>query len=189
MLKQNKKLNFKRNSVIKSKKSYILKVNSSKKYKNFLRIRKSFKFKYHIGNPIFRKIATTNLSKKFSKHVNIKIKPNNVFCTLRDSLKKSTLYITSAGKCNVKTSKKTLRFSSKIIIQSFFDNIKKHLKSTKFLINIIGPKKIRKAILEQLAINFKNKDLIINVKGKKCFNGCRPPKKRRKKQKGLRIFK
>jgi len=189
MLKQNKKLNFKKTFAIKNKKTSNLKINSSKKYKNFLRIRKSFKFKYHIGNPIFKKIANTNLFKKFSRHINIKIKPNNVFCTLKDSVKNSTLYITSAGKCNVKTSKKTLRFSSKIIIQSFFDNIKKHIKSNKFLINIIGPKKIRKSILEQFAINFKNRDLIINVKGKKCFNGCRPPKKRRKKQKGLRIFK
>ena len=97
--------------------------------------------------------------------------------------------MTSSGKCGTKTSKKTLRYSSKVVIQSFFDNIKPYLNQSKFLVNIIGPKKIRKSILEQFSNNLKGKDLIINVKGKKCFNGCRPPKKIRKKQKRLRIFK
>jgi hypothetical protein len=53
----------------------------------------------------------------------------------------------------------------------------------------VGPKKIKKLVLEVISNNLKGKNLIIDVKSKKCFNGCRPPKKRRKKQKGLRIFK
>jgi len=48
---------------------------------------------------------------------------------------------------------------------------------------------MKKPILEVISINLKDKNIILDVKGKKCFNGCRPPKKRRKKQKGLRIFK
>ena len=112
-----------------------------------------------------------------------------MFCTLVDKDLKKILYTTSSGKCNTKTSKKTLRHSSKIVIQSFFDNIKKYSKKDYFLITINGPKKMKKPILELLSLNLKNKNLIVDVKGKKCFNGCRPSKKRRKKQKGLRIFK
>ena len=82
-----------------------------------------------------------------------------------------------------------MRFSSKIITQQFFEKIKENLAAKKLIINVIGPKKIKKSILEQISNNFKNKSLIINVDSKKCFNGCRPAKKRRKKKKGLRIFK
>jgi|TARA_B110000908_G_C10079105_1_gene368734 ribosomal protein S11 len=182
MLKLKKKLKHKKPI---SKNLY--KFNASKRYKKFLRIRKSFKWKCQFSNPTFRKVSSKNLSNSFYKHLNIKVKSNNVFCTLVN--KNKMVYVTSSGKCGTKTSKKTLRYSSKVVIQSFFDNIKPYLNQSKFLVNIIGPKKIRKSILEQFSNNLKGKDLIINVKGKKCFNGCRPPKKIRKKQKRLRIFK
>jgi ribosomal protein S11 len=71
----------------------------------------------------------------------------------------------------------------------FFEKIKNKLLSKNILVNIIGPKKIKKSILEQVSNSLKHKNLIINVDSKKCFNGCRPAKKRRKKKKGLRIFK
>jgi len=51
------------------------------------------------------------------------------------------------------------------------------------LISIIGPKKTKKLILEVISNNLKGKNLIIDVKSKKCFNGCRPPKKKKKKTK------
>jgi ribosomal protein S11 len=108
---------------------------------------------------------------------------------LFDNNLKKILYTTSSGKCGINTSKKVLRYSVKIVLQSFFDNIKKYLSGDHFLITIIGPKKIKKMVLETIALNLKGKNLIVDVKNKKCFNGCRPPKKRRKKQKGLRIFK
>jgi ribosomal protein S11 len=191
MLKQNKNLNFKDNNS--NSKRYqnrkILKLNLTKKHKNLLRIRKTFRFKCHVGNPSFRQIFNKNVFTKFSKRISIKIGPNNVFCTLFDNNLKKILYTTSSGKCGINTSKKVLRYSVKIVLQSFFDNIKKYLSGDHFLITIIGPKKIKKMVLETIALNLKGKNLIIDVKSKKCFNGCRPPKKRRKKQKGLRIFK
>ena len=58
MLKQNKNLNFKDNSS--NSKRYqnrkIFKLNLTKKHKNLLRIRKTFRFKCHVGNPSFRQI-------------------------------------------------------------------------------------------------------------------------------------
>ena len=189
MLKQNKNLNFKDNNTKRYSNQKSLKINLNKKHKNFLRIRKTFKFRCHISNPVFRQISNKNVFKNFSKYIFIRIRPNNIFCTLVDKKINKILYTTSSGKCNTKTSKKTLRYSSKIVTQSFFDNIKKHLKQDFFFITISSPKKMKKPILELLSLNLKNKNLIIDVKGKKCFNGCRPSKKRRKKQKGLRIFK
>ena len=100
-----------------------------------------------------------------------------------------TLYTTSSGKCNLNTSKKTLRYTTKIILQSFLNNIKTYLEQDFFILNLTSPKKLRIAVLRQLQTTFKKKELIINIKGKKYFNGCRPAKKKRKKQKGLRIFK
>ncbi len=189
MLKQSKNSNFRDKVTKRYSNRKTFKVNLNKKHKNFLRVRKTFRFRCHISNPIFRQISNKNISKNFSKRISIKIRPNNVFCTLVENNSNKILYTISSGKCNIKTSKKTLRYSSKIILQSFFDNVKKYLKRDYFLVNIDGPKKIKKSVLELLSLNLKNKNVIIDVKGKKCFNGCRPPKKKRKKQKGLRIFK
>ena len=182
MQKQTKKLNLK-NKPFKKK---FKKVDA---LKNFLRFRKIFKHKASLLNPTFKKVREKNSLKAFSKIINIKIKPNNIFCTLIDSKKNKTLFITSAGKCKTKTSKKLLRFSSKIITQIFFEKIKKALKTKSILINIVGPKKIKRSIIEQFSTYFKNKHLIINVQEKKCFNGCRAQKKKRKKQKALKVFK
>lgn len=188
-MQKQKNLNFKKKFVSKYKKTKFNKLNSSKQEFAFFRIRRLLKNKPYLTNPTFQELTKKNTGKKFYRQINIRITPNNVFCTLKNNIKNQTMYVTSSGKCNTKTSKKVLRYSSKVIIQMFFDKIKEHLKSNKFLINIVGPRKIRKSILEQVSNNLKGKSLIINVDGKKCFNGCRPPKKRRKKQKGLRIFK
>lgn len=188
MLKQ-KNLNYKKKSVSKFKNTKFNKLKSSKSEFAFFKMKKLLKNKPYITNPTFQEINKKNIFKQYYKHINIRVTPNNVFCTLKNVLKNKTLFVTSAGKCNTKTSKKILRYSSKIITQTFFEKIKNHLNSNKFIVNIIGPKKIRKSILEQVSISLRGKNLIINVENKKCFNGCRPPKKRRKKQKGLRIFK
>jgi len=53
------------------------------------------------------------------------------------------------------------------------------------VVTIIGPIKFRKKILGQCKeyTKKKNRNIIFNIKNKKCFNGCRPPKKKRKKRK------
>jgi len=158
----------------------------NKKTLRVVRLRKNFIFTSNPANPIFTDVSKTHL-KNFNKQIHIKIKPNNVFCTLNDFNK--TLYTTSSGKCNLNTSKKTLRYTTKIILQSFLNNIKSYLEQDFFILNLTSPKKLRIAVLKQLQTTFKKKELIINIKGKKYFNGCRPAKKKRKKQKGLRIFK
>jgi len=184
MLKQIKKLNFKKDYLKKNKKT-----TRKDALKKILRLRKVFKHRVNLLNPTFKKIALKNSLKPFSKVINIKIKQNNIFCTLRDIKKNKTLYITSSGKCKVKTSKKLLRYSGKIIAQLFFEKIQKVLKERSILINLVGPKKIRRTVTDQVLNFFKKKNLIINVDEKKCFNGCRAPKKKRKKQSSFRILK
>ena len=171
---------------LKAAPSFTLQHLKNKKNIRRLRLRKNFTFTSNPSNPLFVDLYKHHL-KNFNKQIHIKIKPNNVFCTLNDL--KKTVYTTSSGKCNLNTSKKTLRYTTKIILQSFLNNIKKHLEQDFFVLHLTSPKKLRLAVLKQLQATFKRKELIINIKGKKYFNGCRPAKKKRKKQKGLRIFK
>ena len=114
---------------------------------------------------------------------------NNVFCTLKNCFNNKTIQVGSAGKYKVKTSKKTLKFSCKIIVGFFLREIRQDLSSKKILINLTGPITLRKSLIEQVTKSIKGNSVTLNVNQKKCFNGCRPPKKRRKKQKGLRLFK
>ena len=174
MLKQLKKKNYKTSKIL------------IKKLKRFKRIRKNFKLTSNIFNPTFQTLQKLNFQKSFV--VNIKITSNNIFCTFKN--KNKIIYLLSAGKSIVNNlSKKTLRYKSQLIIKEFFKNIKNRLINNNFLINIEGTKKIRSLTLRNISNYFKNKKILINVNLRKCFNGCRPPKKRRKRQKGLRIFK
>lgn len=185
MLKQKKNLNIKKDSkLFKSKSKKKIQLNKFR-----LRSRRIFKNKSYILSSTFQQITNSKGITNFPKKISIRITPNNVFCTLKDLSKNTTLKVASSGKYKIKTSKKTLRYSTKIIITSFLEEIKSELNSKKFVLNLIGPIRIRKAVLKQLSKYFKKSSLIINVDNKKCFNGCRPPKKRRKKQRGLRVFK
>ena len=181
MLKQPKKKLYKK-KVLKPLKKKL----SVKKLDRYKRVRKSFKLTSTIFNPTYQALSRISFKKTFT--INIKIKPNNVFCTLKQ--KDKTLYILSAGKSIVNNiSKKTLRYKSQLIIKEFLKKIQKYLKKNDFYINIIGTKKIKELTLRSLSNYFKNKKVLLNLDLKKCFNGCRAPKKRRKRQKELRIFK
>ena len=86
-------------------------------------------------------------------------------------------------------SKKTLKFNTKTIIKIFYKLIKTFLK-TELIITIISPIKFRKKIIGQSKqYTKKNRNIIFNIKNKKCFNGCRPRKRRRKKRNFKRYFK
>jgi ribosomal protein S11 len=132
-----------------------------------------------------------NLNKKYFFRLVIKLKTNNIFCSLVNTNLKKTLKVVSSGIYKIKTSKKSLKFSTKNILNIFLVTVKKKYKlfNKKLIINLTAPIRIRKKIIKQLAKSFKTNSLIINVAEKKCFNGCRPSKKKRKKKKGFCIFK
>ena len=118
------------------------------------------------------------------------ILPNNIFCTLKNLGTKKTLVHRSSGMYKLRTSKKNLKYNVKIMLQFFFKDIKDYFKNEKnVLIEITCGIKIRKQIIKFWKQKIKKKNVILQINEKKCFNGCRPPKKRRKKRTGLRIFK
>lgn len=141
----------------------------------------------------------------FGKVITIRIKPNNVFCTFVNRANQKTISGTST-KYRVKMSKKALRYNYKVILKSFLKETKRFLKSKRILVSVTSPKKIRRDLLRTLKtklmtrkkfvrkasgriIRYSPDLLLFRFNSKKCFNGCRVRKKRRKKQRGLRIYK
>lgn len=142
---------------------------------------------------------------KMRRTLTIRIKPNNVFCTLKNEIDNKVIS-GSSTKYKIKMSKKTLRYNYKIVVRSFLEEAKKMLKSNSILVNVTSPKRVRKELLRILKKKLllkqksssKNTDdeekqkfdaVVFNFNAKKCFNGCRAKKKRRNKQRGLRIYK
>lgn len=56
-------------------------------------------------------------------------------------------------------------------------------------VNIVCSTRLRKKVCQFVYRKFKRIPLIINSLSKKVFNGCRPPKKVRKKRRKMRIYK
>jgi ribosomal protein S11 len=140
----------------------------------------------------------------FDKLMTIRIKPNNMFCTLTSTKKKRVISATST-KYRIKMSKKALRYNYKLILKAFIDETKKFF-GRKMRISLTAPKRIRRELLRILKkkLTLKKKSakdtlgksipvipriLLFHFKAKKCFNGCRARKKKRNKQRGLRIYK
>jgi ribosomal protein S11 len=186
MPKPKKNLNSKNKYKERKKKKALV----GKRLKIRIRVRKVLRKTSNFLNPQFQKFKSISQERLLLEKLSIRITPNNVFCTLKNLKTGKTLLVGSSGKYKIKISKKNLRFTYKIIVGSFLKEIKRKMKKSKLLVSIIGPIRIRKALVKQIVkVLPKKKQLIINVDAKKCFNGCRPQKKRRKKQRGLRIFK
>ena len=167
----------------KSKKSGI-KVKLLKKYKLIFRV------KPNVFKPKFVSIVKTLKENKKTKiQLNIKLTPNNVFCTLRNLSTSKTILARSSGSYKLNVSKKKLKFSNKLILNLFFKEIKIHLKNVLLFVQLSGPLKLRKAIIKQLSTRLRHKEIIIKTKELKCFNGCRSKKKKRKKQRSLKVYK
>lgn len=140
----------------------------------------------------------------FDKLMTIRIKPNNMFCTLTSTKKRGVISATST-KYRIKMSKKALKYNYKLILKSFIEETKRFF-GRKMLISLTAPKRIRRELLRILKkkLTLKKKSikdesgkstpiiprvLVFRFKAKKCFNGCRARKKKRNKQRGLRIYK
>lgn len=159
-----------------------------KKKKNLIRLRKSYSKATHSFNIYFKKITNFFKIKHKFKKIYIKITQNNFFCTLTNN-KYKTLLTSSSGKYKIKTSKKKLKFTSKIILKSFLKEIKTKILNNKILLQIIAPKNIKKKIVKQICRTLSNKNIFIELIEKKNFNGCKVKKQKRKKRKGLRLLK
>lgn len=145
------------------------------------------------GRPFFNVTINSLKSQEFFR-LDISVFSNNVFCSLKDNKTNKLFHFVSAGKYKIKTSKKTLRYSSNIIITQFFRDLKeKNIHITKPIVFIlVAPTTLKKKILTNVLKYLKylsKKRIIIYIKPKKVFNGCRAKKAVRKKHKRNAIYK
>lgn len=130
------------------------------------------------------------LRKTFSRLLHIRVNPNNIFFNLkRLKLRPKTLAHASSGLFRVKLTKKRLSHNIVFLLDNFLAHIRSKIFRKNLIIVLVSPKNLKFKIVKSLSKLLKNRNLIVYVKPLKCFNGCRPPKKRRRKQKGLRLLK
>lgn len=172
------------------KKIFTKKVSKKRFRKTILRVKKLFSttFYYHSK----KLILINNYSNWVKLKAVIRITANNIFCTILQKDKNKIVYVGSIGKYKLKTSQRKMKFALKTVIKIFYDKIIELLDETNntVFIEAIVPLKVKKIIIKSLSIfKKKKKNIIINIKPKKCFNGCVPPKKIRKRKRKMRILK
>lgn len=147
-----------------------------------------------LRNPVLHKRLhiqfKTGIYKNIIKWIaNIKITPNNIIVALTDRTGKLK-FLTSAGKLGLACSKRTLKFVVKMVLIRFFNHLKKKKITEALYFRLTAPKNYRRKVLKTIMKKEirAGKNLLEGL-SKLPFNGCRPPKARRKKRKGLRIFK
>ncbi len=181
---KNTKINQNLNKIGKGKFTLLKKnIRGQKRIRTGLLRQPVFQQRLHLQ--IKTKILKTNI-KWIS---NIKITPNNIIVALTDRSGKLK-FLTSAGKLGLACSKRTLKFVVKMVLTHFFNHLKKIKIFEAIYFRITAPKHYRRRILKTLMKKEirAGKNLLEGL-AKLPFNGCRPPKERRKKRKGLRIFK
>lgn len=145
------------------------------------------------GRPFFN-ILPNSLSSQNYLRIDVSLFSNNVFCSLKDVKLNKLLCRSSAGKYKIKVSKKSLKYASKLIITNFFKELKKRkiYFLTPLILVLVAPSNLKKKTLLtilRLLKYIKNKRIMVFIKPKKVFNGCRVKKQIRKKQKRYAIYK
>jgi ribosomal protein S11 len=151
----------------------------------------------------FTKKVLTSLAKKndFYQKMVITISQNNMFCTFSDLKSKKTIHTGSSGIYKLKISKRKLKHYYMDFLTTFFRKIRRSygtLQNT--LINLTAPIRLRRKIVKFIKTQVaesgdkeKMRDIpynvLINIAAKKCFNGCTPRKKLRKKRLLYTIYK
>lgn len=126
----------------------------------------------------------------FLYQINVRIRSNNIFCNLSGLRGDKKTYLScNAGTYKIAISKKKVKYVYSTLLNQFYLSLKKKIKNKGIIFNITAPVKIRKKVVKTVLHAFKKNWCIIRVVEKKCFNGCRPPKRiRKKRQPRLRLF-
>jgi len=182
------------------KKKYFKKFRRKKKFKAYFfkklvfKFRRLYRFRSHFTSFNSKVLSLKPFTNECSLKMYLRFRSNNIFCTLINLFENKTILNISSGKYKINTSKKKLKYNTKMILKLFLKDIYSYLKNKKnhIIIQIISPIKNRRQIIRVLKQKLKKinkKRLILYLKPLKCFNGCRPKKRRRKKRRQLRIFK
>jgi len=132
----------------------------------------------------------------FKKKINIKVTSNNIFCTCINFITNKIIYNGSGGLYKIKVSKKKLKLVYKNILYKFFSFLRKKYRRNflnRILVCVSAPITLRKKITRvvmNILLKLKNlKVILLKMNKKKCFNGCRASKVRRKKNLKFKIYK
>lgn len=136
-----------------------------------------------------------------------------------NNVKRRILNVCNGGSYKLNFSKKNIRFIyNNNIISPFLEKVKMHCFNKKFknkalykkqrkiskkikpfwykkkknrgvVVNITASSRQRKIILNNIIYHFRRIPLLVKIHDKKIFNGCRAPKKQRKKRRRMRILK
>jgi len=169
------------------------KLLNSFKFAKFLKYTKYLLFENYKANIIF-------------SNVNLRVRSNNVFCTLWQSIFNVNfkMITKSAGHFKLNISKKGYKSKVATVIRKFFGQIRSDLSAFSYenflseskrfylfsCVSIIVPAHIRYKFIRNLfkLLSRSKSHFLINICEKKVFNGCRARKKRRKKRSGLRFL-
>jgi hypothetical protein len=173
--------------------NYKKKINWRKK-KNLVKVSSLFK------------LAKLKYKSIFKNKFDICLKANNMFFTFALLKKNKIIQSGSSGLFKIKITKKKMKYIYKKLIDLFINKLKKKSKlykkkKSKFfniynslIVNITAKKRIHKRILKKLKklskriVKKNSNHVVVLIRSKKCFNGCRVSKKRRKKRIKFRIF-
>ncbi len=122
---------------------------------------------------------------------NIKVSPNNIFCNINENRngRINVIKSSSTGAFKLKTTKKRLNFNLKPFLSSFLKPIVKD-KSVRFAkvmhVKVVAPQRLKVRILEMMQGGllkrlFSKKQIVLDLPDRKVFNGCRPKKDLRHK--------
>jgi ribosomal protein S11 len=159
----------------------LIKIKSNIKY-----IKRIFKCKSY--GPQHLKLKSAFLKTRLSLIIFIRVLSNNVFFCLFDRRQKKTLLTASSGALKIKITKKRIKHHLGLLIDSFFNKIKRFVFRKNLILNITSPKMFKSKIVEGVTKILKQRNIILIFNPSKIFNGCRSKKSRRKKQKGLVLY-
>merc|ERR1712078_950520 len=117
---------------------------SSRQEKGLKRLRRLYKYKLGLLNKKYTDIVG-NL-----KNI-LRVRPNNIFCTLKNLDSDKILINKSSGTYNLQISKKKLKYNIKMMLQFFFKDIEIYYKKERnVLIEVTCGIRIRKQIIKFL---------------------------------------
>lgn len=112
----------------------------------------------------------------------VDIRANNIFCTLRNATKQTTIFSRSAGKYGINVTKNKIKLGLRTFLHEFITDISFIEQKVKVLfIYMAIPQFLRETILWTLKPLLKSCNTFVEIRYKKTFNGCRLKKLPRKK--------
>lgn len=136
-------------SIQMKKKKFFKKQRVSQKFKSRSPFKSAF---FHNFNSFFR---IQRNSTTFCTKISLRITSNNVFLTMFDVVSKKILFQMSAGKANLRSSKRLAKDSAHKIVTNFIKKCRLLCHSKDILLTYSGPSRLRRPLLRRLLRTFR----------------------------------